>query len=93
MKKKEQLTAVALKYDQAAAPVPIITASGRGRLAEKIVELAQKNQIPIQQNPQLAESLARLPLGAEIPPALYQAVAQILLYIMYTDQLLSETKQ
>ncbi|NLM51483.1 MAG: flagellar biosynthesis protein FlhB [Firmicutes bacterium] len=93
MKKKKKLTAVALKYDQATTPVPTITASGRGRLAEKIVELAKKKQIPIQQNPPLAESLAQLPVGEEIPPDLYEAVAQILFYIMYTDQLLSETQQ
>ena len=75
MKKQQKLTAVALKYDQETTPVPTITASGRGLLAEKIVEMAKNNQIPIQKNPPLAESLARLPIGEEIPPDLYQAVA------------------
>ena len=85
-------TAVSLKYDQGSAPVPMVTAAGKGRAAERIVELAKENKIPIQKNPMLAESLSALQIGEEIPPDLYQAVAQILVYIMHADKILGESE-
>jgi flagellar biosynthesis protein len=72
--------AVALKYDPGSAPRVI--ASGRGTLAEKIVEVAREHGVPVEPNPALAEALSSLELDEEIPEQLYRAVAQILGFIL-----------
>lgn len=77
--------AVALGYDPADMDAPQVLATGRGYLAEKIIEAARENNITIEQNPVLAEALSQLDPGQEIPPELYQVVAEILLFIMETD--------
>ena len=69
-------TAVALLYDGTNAPR--ITAKGRGLLAEKIFTLAEKHGIPIENDPELAEILAQIPLGDEIPENLYRAIAEVI---------------
>lgn len=69
-------TAVALLYDGTNAPR--ITAKGRGLLAEKIFALAEKHGIPIENDPELAEILAQIPLGDEIPENLYRAIAEVI---------------
>lgn len=74
--------AVALKYQQPHAPR--VVASGRGAVGEAIIAKAREANIPIQQNPALAEALASVELDTEIPEALYKAVAQVLAYIMRT---------
>ncbi|RMG56702.1 MAG: flagellar protein FhlB [Gammaproteobacteria bacterium] len=85
MKKKEGNAgierAVALHYDGARAPR--ITASGRGQVAEDIVDLALEHGVPIQERPELARLLEPLPLGAEIPRTLYVAVAEVLAFAFY----------
>ena len=70
--------AVALHYDGSRAPR--VTAKGRHALAERIVELARQHDIPLQENEALAELLARVDLGEEIPEALYLAVAQVIAF-------------
>lgn len=74
--------AVALKYEKPRAPR--VVASGRGPVAQAIIDTAQKNEIPIQQNPALAEALSKIEIDQEIPEALYKAVAQVLGYILRT---------
>ena len=73
--------AVALKYeyDQIA---PIIVASGMGHLAEKIVEVASKNNVPVFEDSSLATMLSRLELGSEIPEELYKLIVDIYLYFL-----------
>jgi flagellar biosynthetic protein FlhB len=74
--------AVALKYDSSSMGAPHLLAKGSGKIAEKIKELAAKYDIPILENRDLARSLYSLvEIGEEIPPALYQAVAEVLAYI------------
>jgi flagellar biosynthesis protein len=70
--------AVALQYDGTSAPR--VTAKGRDRVAEQIIELARQHSIPLQENEPLAGMLARLELGEEIPEALYLAVAQVIAF-------------
>lgn len=77
---KKSKKAAALKYDKY-NDVPIVTASGMGYVAEEIIERANKSDIPVVLNPELAESLSRLSLGEEIPEELYDVVACILAYI------------
>jgi flagellar biosynthesis protein FlhB len=74
--------AVALKYDPSAMSAPKILAKGARKIAERIKELAAKHSIPIVENKELAQSLyALVDIGDEVPPNLYQAVAEVLAYI------------
>ena len=76
--------AVALQYgpDDAA---PVIVASGMGYLAEKIVETAADNGVPIYEDNSLSTILTQLQLGQEIPPELYQAIVEIYVYFLHFD--------
>jgi len=73
---QRQDRAVALLYDGENAPR--ITAKGEGALARQILELAEKHNIPLQGDPELAVILAQIPLGDEVPEALYRAVAEVI---------------
>lgn len=74
--------AVALKYDKEAAEAPVVIAKGADFLAEKIKETARENQIEIVENKPLARMLYHnVELGQQIPPELYQMVAEILAYV------------
>lgn len=70
--------AVALHYDGRGAPR--VTAKGRGYIAEHILELARAHDIPLREDPALAELLAQVDLGDEIPRALYHAVAEVIAF-------------
>ncbi|OUR81719.1 flagellar protein FhlB [Cycloclasticus sp. 46_120_T64] len=70
--------AVALKYDGENAPT--ITAKGSGELAQEIIDLAMANDIPLDANPELVKILSSIPLGDEIPEALYIAVAEVIAF-------------
>ena len=73
-------SAVALKYDIAAGGVPTVVAKGHGDIAEKIIQLAQENEVHIHENPELLEILIRLEVGDEIPEALYRAIAEVIAF-------------
>lgn len=73
--------AVALLYNRKESQAPVVAASGQGVLAGKILKTAEEAGIPIQEDPDLVEVLARVPLGEEIPPEVYQAVAEILVFV------------
>jgi len=74
--------AVALKYDQGSMVAPQVVAKGKNYLAARIRKLALENQVPIIENPPLAQALYKaVDVGQEIPPHLYRAVAEILAYI------------
>jgi flagellar biosynthesis protein len=74
--------AVALQYDKSAAPVPRVVARGRGASGEAILALARQHGIPIEENAALAEALAQVEIGEDIPEALYRAVAEVLIFIL-----------
>jgi flagellar biosynthesis protein len=74
--------AVALQYDKADVPVPRVVAQGRGETGEAILALAREHGVPIEENAPLAEALAQLELGEDIPEALYRAVAEVLVFIL-----------
>jgi len=67
---------VALSYDGRRAPR--VTAKGQGALAEQILALAEAHGVPLEQDPELAALLSQIPLGEEIPEALYLAVAEVI---------------
>lgn len=74
--------AVALKYDENRNAAPIIVASGMGYMAEKIVEVANDNGVPVYEDNSLATVLTQLNLGSEIPEELYQAIVDIYAYFL-----------
>ena len=80
-KEPEYILAAAIKYDSAGDNAPKVTARGRGTIAEKIIEIAQENSIPIKNDPDLIQVLSKLKVGAEIPVELYRAVAEILAFV------------
>lgn len=82
MKKPEkQLLAASLQYDKDKDRAPKITAKGKGLIAEKIIELARENGIPIQQDTGLVQILCKLDIDEEIPVELYRAIAELLAFV------------
>jgi len=77
-RRKPPRAAVALEYDGEGAPR--VTAKGRGAVAEEIIAVAEANGIPLQEDTALMELLSQLDLDAEIPEALYRAVAEVLAF-------------
>jgi flagellar biosynthesis protein len=73
--------AVALRYEPEKRSSPYVSALGQGLMAERLIEEAKKHGIPIRENPDLVQILMKLDLGQEIPPALYQAVAETLIFV------------
>jgi flagellar biosynthesis protein len=76
--------AVALQYG-ANNNAPMVVASGMGYMAEKIIEVAADNGVPIYEDNSLATVLTQLQLGREIPPELYQAIVEIYVYFLHFD--------
>lgn len=83
--------AVALEYNPE-EDAPRVIASGRGILAEKIIEKAQESNVPIHRDDKLADTLSRLDIGEMIPPELYEVVAEILIFVDSMDKLRSKIK-
>ncbi|HPQ68877.1 MAG TPA: EscU/YscU/HrcU family type III secretion system export apparatus switch protein [bacterium] len=79
--KKDRKVAAAITYDTKKDRAPRLTAKGMGVIAEKIIEKAIAANVPLREDPDLASALAKLPLGDEIPPELYQAVAEVLAFL------------
>lgn len=73
--------AAALRYDPASgADAPRVVATGQGAIADAIVAAARAAGVPVREDRLLAEALAALELGGEVPPELYQAVAETLVW-------------
>jgi flagellar biosynthesis protein len=71
--------AAALRYDGKDA-APTVIATGRGAIADRILAAAREAGVPVREDQLLAEALAALELGTEVPPELYQAVAEALVW-------------
>jgi len=82
-------TAVALAYNPEEA-APKIIATGKGYLADKILQRAEQNQIPVHKDEQLAATLSKLDVGDYIPPELYEVVSEILLFVDDMDRIKSK---
>ncbi len=81
--------AVALEYepgDQA----PKVIATGQGKLAERIIEVAEEANVPVHKDAKLAESLSILDIGEYIPPELYSIVAEVLVFVDNMDRIQSK---
>ncbi|HLK68725.1 MAG TPA: EscU/YscU/HrcU family type III secretion system export apparatus switch protein [Bryobacteraceae bacterium] len=74
--------AVAIRYQMESMAAPLVVAKGKNYLALRIRQKAIEHQVPIIENPPLAQALYKaVDVGQEIPPHLYRAVAEILAYI------------
>ena len=80
-KPKGPRQAVALRYKPGEGDAPRVTAKGQGNVAEKIIALARQHGVPIREDRNLVQVLARLDLEQEIPPHVYRAVAEILAFV------------
>ncbi len=75
--------AVALRYEAGEMAAPKLIAKGMGPLAERIRSVARAHKVPVVENPPLARALHEgVELGAEVPPAHYRAVAEVIGYVM-----------
>jgi len=83
----------ALKYSPEENNAPQIIGLGKGEIAEKILEKAKENNIPIYENEELAAALNAMNIGDEIPPELYDIVAQILVFVGSVDKKYGEKKR
>jgi len=71
-------SAVALRYSGHGAPR--VTAKGEGELAQRILEIAEKNGVPLHEDAALMQMLAQIEIGEEIPSSLYVAVAEVIAF-------------
>ncbi len=85
-KEKKIKQAVALQYD-ITDEAPRVIASGRGVLAERIIEKAKEADVPVHRDDKLADTLSRLEIGEAIPPELYEVVAEILVFVDAMDKI------
>jgi len=73
-------TAVALSYE-AGDVAPKILATGKGYVAEKIIQVAKEENVPVHKDEKLAGTLSKLEIGDYIPKELYGVVAEILVFV------------
>ena len=83
---RKTLRAAAVAYQADRDRAPRVTASGRGLVAEKILEAAREAGVPVREDSALAEILSRLDPGEEIPPETYRALAEILVFLYRLDR-------
>jgi len=84
-------TAVALSYD-AGDQAPKILATGKGYVAEKIIEAAREENVPVHKDEKLAGTLSKLELGDYIPKELYGVVAEILVFVDRVEGIKKQAK-
>lgn len=82
---KKDKTAVALSYEPG-DEAPKILATGKGEVAQKIIDKAKENDVPFYQDSKLAATLSKLEIGDAIPPELYEVVAEILVFVDGMDK-------
>lgn len=83
--------AVALRYE--APHAPTVVATGKGHVAEAILERARAAGVMVEENPLLAEALATLELDETIPVELYRAVAEVIGFVLRSSQRMAGTNR
>lgn len=78
---EETRRAAALRYDPTRDQAPRVVAAGEKLIAEAIINRAHQHGVPIYEDPDLAAALVKLQVGTEIPPNLYRAIAQVLVFV------------
>ncbi len=84
--KQKPKQAIALEYNPD-EEAPKVIATGKGQLAERIIERAKEADVPIHRDDKLADTLSRLEIGDAIPPELYEVVAEILVFVDAMDKI------
>ena len=88
-KNDDKKVAVALSYNPKDL-APTVIASGKGLIAEKIIDTAKENDVPLYEDKKLANTLSKLELVDAIPPELYSVVAEILVFVDRMDKIKSK---
>lgn len=83
---KKRRRAVSLSYKQDKHNAPIVSAAGKGYVAEEIIKLAEEHNVPIVEDESLVELLAELNVNEVIPEELYQVVAEVFAFIYQADR-------
>ncbi|CAN2039175.1 flagellar biosynthesis protein [Candidatus Magnetomoraceae bacterium gMMP-15] len=78
--------AVSLQYRHGKNSLPKITAKGKGKNAERIIEIAKEYGIPVKEDPDLVEVLSGLEIQEEIPSEIYVVVAELLAFVYNLNQ-------
>lgn len=78
---RKKKKAVAVKYKAGQSAVPSVAAKGAGEMAKRIIKIAKENGIPIKEDPDLVETLSKLDINQDIPPELYQVIAEVLAWV------------
>lgn len=91
--KSERPQAVAISYNRETDSAPRVVAKGAGQVAEQILAVAKDSAVPVYKNKALTGMLMAVELDREIPPELYQAMAEILAQIYRLDQTLGQRKR
>ena len=89
MKKIKKAVALEYSVDSGA---PKVVASGKGVIADAIINKAKEGNVPITKDENVIDNLIELELGQEIPPELYEAVAKILAFVCDVDKFVGERK-
>ncbi|ONI44192.1 flagellar biosynthesis protein FlhB [Candidatus Epulonipiscioides gigas] len=83
--------AVALSYE-GGATAPLVVAKGKGKVAENIIAEAEKNDVAVYEDKNLANLLTEVDIGSQIPAEVYELVAKILVFVGDIDELYAKTK-
>ncbi len=78
--------AMAVRYELAREAAPRIVAKGKGEMAERIIALARQHGIPVHEDRELVDALSRLDVQEQIPPELYEVMAEVLTFIYRTNR-------
>ncbi|MBN8530616.1 MAG: EscU/YscU/HrcU family type III secretion system export apparatus switch protein [Alphaproteobacteria bacterium] len=89
----KETKAVALEYARGQDPAPKVVASGKGLIAEKIIEIAQAHGVKVREDADLVEILSTLEINAFIPLEAYAAVAEILSYVYRANASYSQRQE
>ena len=81
--------AIAIEYDPTDF-APKIVATGKGAIAERIIEKAKESDVPVHEDAKLAGTLSKLDIGEYIPPELYEVVAEILVFVDKMEKIRSK---
>ncbi len=84
--KEKKKTAVALQYNRG-DEAPKVIATGKGILADKILDKAKESGIAVYEDEKLSGTLSKLEIGDMIPPELYSVVAEILVFVDRMDRI------
>jgi len=85
--------AISLKYSGGSNHAPKVTAKGQGWVAEKIIAMAEQQNIPIRKDKDLVALLEKIDVGREIPESLYKLVAELLAWVYQLNNEYSKNRK